>query len=142
MPHPTRIFKTPDDLLKAWEEHKTDLIEQSKKWQKVQYVGRDGEKVTDYPKMPLTLAGFKVYCYDHHGTVGQYFKNQDDDYNDFLPICTRIRDEIRADQIAGGLLGFYNPSITQRLNGLADKKQTEHSGSLNIPQVPDIGNRE
>jgi len=140
-PHPTRIFKTPEDLLKAWTDYKTSLIEEGKKWKKVQYVGRDGEKVTDYPKMPLTLAGFKVYCYDNHGNVGQYFKNQDDDYTDFLPICSRIRDEIRADQIAGGLLGFYNPSITQRLNNLTDKKEVDVKGGLNIPNVPDIGER-
>jgi hypothetical protein len=37
--------------------------------------------------------------------------------------------------------GFFNPSITQRLNGLIDKKETEVKGGLNIPPVPDIGNR-
>jgi hypothetical protein len=32
------------------------------------------------------------------------------------------------------MVGQYNPSITQRLNGLADKKQLEHKG-LNIQIV-------
>ena len=44
-------------------------------------------------------------------------------YDDFVAICSRIRLEIRQDQITGGLMGEYNPSITQRLNGL--KEQTE-----------------
>ena len=34
-----------------------------------------------------------------------------------------IREVIRRDQIEGGMVGQYNPSITQRLNGL--KEQTE-----------------
>lgn len=130
MAHPTRIFKTPEELLQAWEDYKQSLEEDAKKWKKVQYVGRDGDRVTDYPKIPLTLEGFKVYCYDHHGCVSQYFKNQDNNYTDFLPICSRIKNEIRADQIAGGLLGFYNPSITQRLNGL--KEQTDNTTNHNV----------
>ena len=40
--HPTRIFKTPDDLKEAWDKFKVDLKEQSKEWVKYQYVGRDG----------------------------------------------------------------------------------------------------
>ena len=32
-------------------------------------------------------------------------------------------DEIRQDQIEGGMSGIYNPSITQRLNGLTDKSE-------------------
>jgi len=139
--HPTRIFKSPEELREAWNKYKDQLIEDSNKWEKIQYVGKDGNRVTDYPKVPLTLAGFEVYCYNNYGCVEQYFKNQGDLYNDFVPICSHIRKEIRADQIAGGLLGFYNPSITQRLNGLTDKKEVDHKGGINIPSVPDIGDR-
>lgn len=83
MPHPTRIFKTPDELLKAWEEYKLSLEKEAKKWKKIQYVGKDGEKVTDYPKIPLTYEGFKVYCYDNHGTVHHYFDNKENYYTEF-----------------------------------------------------------
>lgn len=142
-PHPSRIFKTPDDLIQAWTDYKESLKGESKKWEKVQYVGKDGYRQTDYPKIPLTLEGFKVYCYDNHGNVGQYFKNQDDNFTEFIPICSRIRNEIRADQIAGGLLGFYNPSITQRLNNL--KEQTDNTTNhnvnlLNIDPLSDTAN--
>ena len=123
--HPTRIFKTPDELLKAWEEYKASLIEEAKKWPRVQYVGKDGNKETDYPKLPLTLEGFNVWSFKNHGLVKQYFLNQDGLYNDFITICSHIREEIRHDQITGGMLGEYNPSITQRLNGLTEKTQTE-----------------
>lgn len=108
-------------MLQTWEEYKQSLTNESKKWGKVQYVGKDGIKVIDYPKLPLTLEGFYVYCYNNlKKNVKQYFLNQDNYYDDFIAICSRIKDEIRNDQIVGGLLGMYNPSITQRLNGISD----------------------
>lgn len=123
MAHPTRIFKTPEDLEKAFIDYKDNLKDQSNEWLKVQYVGKEGSRVTDGQKVPMTLEGFERYCYENYGCVEQYFKNQDGYYEDFIPICSRIKKEIREDQIIGGLLGFYNPSITQRLNGLVDKSE-------------------
>lgn len=129
--HPTRIFKKEEDLIKTWNDYKSDLKERAKQWEKIQYVGKDGLKKTDYPKLPLTFEGFKRYCYDIGiGCIDHYFKNSDGYYNDFRHICSRIKNEIREDQINGGLLGFYNPSITQRLNNL--KEQTETNTTTNI----------
>lgn len=130
--HPTRIFKTPKELEKAWNKYKEHLKVESIKWEKIQYVGKDGDRKIDYPKLPLTLDGFEVWAYEHYGVIGQYFKNTNDLYTDFIPLCSRIRTECRADQITGGLLGFYNPSITQRLNGLTDKKEIEGNQNVNI----------
>ena len=130
--HPTRIFKTPEDLEKAWNHYKDSLKEESKKWEKIQYVGKDGNKKTDFPKMPLTMAGFDVFCYDNYGTVHHYFENKEGYYAEFGGICLRIKNEIRADQINGGLLGFYNPSITQRLNGLADKRENKDTSEPRV----------
>lgn len=120
--HPTRIFKTPEALHKAWEDYKEDTKEQSHEWLKVQYVGKEGERVTDAQKIPYTLEGFERFCYSRFGNVGQYFDNKDGYYNDFVAVCSRIRNEIRENQIIGGMLGFFNPSITQRLNNLIDRK--------------------
>ena len=119
--HPTRIFKEPEAMQIAWDEYLADLKKQSNEWLKIQYVGKDGNRKEDGVKVPKTLEGFKRFCYKKYGEIGQYFKNQDNIYNNFIPICSRIREEIREDQILGGLLGFYNPSITQRLNGLIEK---------------------
>lgn len=125
MAHPTRIFHEPEEMQKAWEEYKLDLANESKKWIKVQYVGKDGDRVEDNPKVPYTLEGFEIFCRYNYGEVGQYFDNKDKYYTNFVAICRAIRKEIRQDQITGGMLGFYNPSITQRLNGLSENvKQT------------------
>lgn len=139
--HPTRIFKTPEELKIVWEEYKESLKKEALEWVKIQYVGKEGQRVEDPFKLPYTLEGFNVYCYKNYGLVKQYFNNQDGLYDDFITICSHIREEIRANQITGGLLGMYNPSITQRLNGLVDKKENNIKGSLNIPNIPDIGNR-
>ena len=123
MAHPTRIFHEAKEMQEAWTKYKENLKVEGQKWQKVQYVGKDGERKTDDCKVPLTLEGFKRYCRDNYGEVQQYFDNQESNYNNFLAICSRIREEIREDQVIGGMLGFYNPSITQRLNGLVDKSE-------------------
>jgi hypothetical protein len=132
--HPTRTFKHPDELAEAWSRYKDHLKEAAKDWPVVQYVGRDGERVEDYPKLPLTMEGFNVWCFENGGMVKQYFLNKDGLYDDFVTICSHIREEIRADQITGGLLGKYNPSITQRLNGLTDKQ--EHQIHVEQPLFP------
>jgi hypothetical protein len=119
--HPTRIFKHPDELEKAWEAYKVDLKAQSMEWPKVQYVGKDGERVEDYPKLPQTMEGFERFCYKNYGCVNQYFDNKDGYYDEFVTICTRVRREIRENQILGGMIGMFNPSITQRLNGLKEQ---------------------
>jgi hypothetical protein len=142
MAHPSRIFKTPEALEKAFEEYKVNQLKKAEKWLRIQYVGKDGARKTDAQKLPLIMDGFEIFCYKKYGVIEQYFKNQDNYYTDFIPICSRIKKEIREDQITGGMLGFYNASITQRLNGLVDKKETKIKASINIPKLPDIGTRE
>lgn len=122
--HPTRIFKNPEELEKAWISYKEFLKDEAYNWLKIQYVGKEAERVTDTYKLPYTMDGFEVYCYKNYGCVNQYFDNKDKLYNDFVTICSYIKKEIRENQITGGLLGIYNPSITQRLNSLVDKQET------------------
>ncbi len=123
-PHPTRIFKTPEELEKAWLEYKEHVKLESLKWVKVHYVGKDGERVEEPQKVPYTMEGFEIFCYDNYGTVKHYFDNKQGYYEAFGAICSHIKQQIRQDQITGGLLGFYNPSITQRLNGLKESTET------------------
>lgn len=119
--HPTRIFRSSDELELAWQAYKDHLIEEAHKWPKVQYVGKEGERVEDYPRLPYTFDGFCVFCYKNYGTVHQYFDNPNGVYDEFMGICSHIKQEIRENQITGGLLNTYNASITQRLNNLVEK---------------------
>jgi hypothetical protein len=48
---------------------------------------------------------------------------------------------IRQDQIEGGMVGQYNPSITQRLNGLTEKTDVTTGGDkINEIKVTIVGN--
>ena len=76
----------------------------------------------------LTMEGFENFVADIDGMpmeLGHYFSNLNDAYTEYLPICMRIRRNIRQDQIEGGMAGIYNPSITQRLNGLNETTKQE-----------------
>lgn len=140
--HPTRIFKQPEELANAFEEYKENLKEQANEWLKVDYVGKDGKRVTEAQKVPMTLEGFKRFCRTNYGEAGQYFDNKDGYFDDFVVICLHIREEIRENQVIGGLLGFFNPSITQRLNGLTDKTETKQEINLTGVEVSIKRNRE
>lgn len=91
------------------------------------HVGKDGREVLKPHQRPLTLEGFSAWLFekDVTGSVHDYFKNTTGAYDAYSPICRVIREIIRTDQIEGGMAGIYNPSITQRLNGL--KEQSEHT---------------
>jgi hypothetical protein len=102
---------------------------------------RSGDMIAEPLECPLTLEGFEIYVLNKFGFhVEQYFKNQDKLYQDFIPICTHIRKEIRRDQIEGGMVGQYNASITQRLNGLTEK--VESTIITEQPLFPETNNED
>jgi len=127
--HPTRIFRTPDELELAWEQYKEYLKKEALEWTKIQYVGKEGQRMEDPLKLPYTMEGFNVFCYKNYGVVREYFLNREGYYDDFTTICSHIKEEIRSNQITGGMLGMYNPSITQRLNNLSDNTDITSGGS-------------
>lgn len=127
--HPTRIFQTPDDLLKAWEEYKELKKVEAEKWLKVQYVGKDGQRVADKPSvMPLTLKGFYAFCYNNYGYVQNYFENTQGYYDDFKGIVTHINNERDDNLETGGLLNMFNPNLTARITGLTDRQDLTSGG--------------
>jgi hypothetical protein len=89
------------------------------------YVGKDGDEVYRKKEKPLTMEGFECWLYEKGiiSDLSHYFSNKDNRYSEFVAICSHIRKRIRQDQISGGMAGLYNPSITQRLNGLTDKSE-------------------
>lgn len=133
--HPTRIFKTPEELKQAWDEYKAERDAEAKKWAKVQYVGKDGNRVEDYPPMPYDLDGFvSWYHAKYKHFIHQYFKNTESYEPEFLPIVTHILAERNNNIKTGTLLGFYNSSMGNRIVGLTEKTDntTNVTGSINI----------
>jgi hypothetical protein len=124
-PKGTKYIETPEKMWELFEAYRKEV--KSNPRIVYEFHGRDGEERQKPLERPLTMEGFENYCYDVIGCVEQYFKNQDNLYNDYIPICSRIRKFIREDQIEGGMVGQYNPSITQRLNGLTEKTENKNT---------------
>ena len=95
--------------------------------------------VSEFHTPPLTMEGFENYCFQHASTIDHYFRNETGTYDVYRPICSHIKKLIRQDQIEGGMVGQYNPSITQRLNGLTEKTDVTTGGDkLNQPITVNI----
>ena len=134
-PFGTKNIETPEILWEYFEAYRNKVKSNPRK--KHVFVGKDGKSEYELLEVPLTLEGFECYCYDNDiiSDLGHYFSNHQQRYSDFVTICSRIRKTIKDDQIQGGLVGQYNASITQRLNGLTEKVQTDTN--ININKLPD-----
>jgi len=117
-----KYIETPEKLFELFQKYK-----ESRKPREIQKATPKGV-VSEFHMPPLTMEGFENFCEENIGCVHQYFVNQDNAYTDYLNICSRIKRLIRQDQIEGGMIGQYNPSITQRLNGLTEKQDVTTNG--------------
>ena len=128
-----RNLNSPEQLYELFIRYKQDVKANPRI--KSVFGGKEFEERAEPLERPLTMEGFEVFCWDIVGQVEQYFKNIEKRYEEFIPICSRIRKEIREDQITGGMVGQYNASITQRLNNL--KEQIEQT-NIEQPLFPDV----
>ena len=118
-----KYIESPEKLWEHFQAYKADI--KSRPFKVKDWVGKDGDQIEREKERPLTIEGFENYCFEHNiiSDLGKYFANSDNAYSEFRTICSRIRQVIRQDQIEGGMAGMYNPSITQRLNGLTEKSE-------------------
>lgn len=128
-----RNLESPEQLYQLFLKYKQEVKANPRI--KSVFGGKEFEERAEPLERPLTMEGFEIFCWDQVGEVEQYFKNIDKRYSEYIPICSRIRKEIRDDQITGGMVGQYNPSITQRLNNL--KEQVEQT-IIEQPLFPDV----
>lgn len=120
-----KYIETPDKLWEYFELYKKDT--KSRPFLVKDWVGKDAVDVYREKERPLTIEGFECWLADQNiiDNLSNYFANSDNRYSDYSTICSRVKKAVRQDQIEGGMAGMYNPSITQRLNGLVEKTQTE-----------------
>jgi len=120
-----KYIETPEKLWEYFQEYKKET--KSKPFLIKDWVGKDAFNVQREKERPLTIEGLECWLFDKDiiGDLSHYFANTDNKYSDYLTICHAIKKAVRQDQIEGGMAGMYNPSITQRLNGLVEKTQTE-----------------
>jgi len=122
-----KLIETPELLWEYFKEYKKET--KSKPYIIKDWVGKDSNEVYREKERPLTMEGFECYLFDQEiiSDLGDYFSNKNNNYENYSTICLRVKKAIRQDQIEGGMAGVYNPSITQRLNSLVEKVQTDVS---------------
>lgn len=118
-----KYIETPEILLDFFNEYKKEV--KSNPRTKHVFVGKDAVSEREELERPLTMDGFEIYCFEkgYINDLGDYFSNKNDKYSEYSTICSHIKKNIRKDQIEGGMVGQYNASITQRLNGLAEQSE-------------------
>lgn len=124
-----KYIESPEKLWEYFTEYKEWV--KSNPIKKMVFVGKDGLKDFEERERPLTIDGFECYLSDKDviGDLSHYFANTNNKYSEFLTICSRIRKNVRNDQIEGGMTNIYNPSITQRLNGLVEKTDNKNENT-------------
>lgn len=125
-------IESPEILWELFEEYRS--LTKNRPILVQDFVGKDGNEVDRKRERPLTFEGFENHC-AAKGVIqdlGHYFANTGGAYEMFRTICSRIKREIRQDQIEGGMAGIYNPSITQRLNNLVEKVQEDGNKNITV----------
>ena len=120
-----KYIKTPEILWEMFEAYKDKTQSNPRLIDKAL---QSGKVVQEALRVPLTLEGFEVWGYEQGVTLEHYFRNTNNAYDEYCTICQRIKKSIRQDQIEGGMVGQYNPSITQRLNNLTEKTDVTTNG--------------
>lgn len=125
-----KYIETPEKMWELFIGYKKDVEDNPLK--RKDWVGKDANTVQREFTRALTMEGFECYVMDHteitYPDLTEYFEGNNPSYKDYFPICSRVKREIRRDQIEKGLAGMINPSITQRLNALVDKKESTIKG--------------
>jgi hypothetical protein len=73
------------------------------------------------------------------GDLNRYFFNRDNEFSEYATIITRIKEEIRQDQIEGSMVGQYNSNLTARLQGLVDKQEVDNKSEPRVFQIVNKG---
>lgn len=134
-PGKKKYIESPEKLWELFLKYKDNT--KSNPFLEHDFVGKDGDSVERRKQRCLTMVGFECFVLDHtnltYPDLTNYFEGKGS-YAPFLPICSRVKAEIKKDQIEGGMAGIYNASITQRLNGLTEKVEQTN---IEQPLLPD-----
>lgn len=135
-----KAIKDPQILWDLFVRYKEDA--KANPFVRVDYVGKDGTPVDRKIERPLLIEGFACFVADNvdginFPDIDRYLHDnkKGSTFSEFVTIAARIRFEIRQDQIAGGMAGVYNSSLTAKLNHLVDRQETKTVTSVQILNI-------
>ena len=121
-----KYIETPEKFEEIWEIYKKKVKDNPR--YSYSLSNKTGEIVAIPLELPISVDGFEVWAKKEYGDIHNYFDNTGDRYSEYKAICSHIRKECKVDHITGGMVGQYNPSITQRLHGLTEKSDITTNG--------------
>jgi hypothetical protein len=130
-----KYIETPERMWELFLEYAKETKSRTRPIQKATARGVLIEEHTP----PLTIEGFKNYCARTVGDLNRYFFNRDNEFAEYATIVTRIKEEIRQDQIEGSMVGQYNSNLTARLQGLVDKQEVDNKSEPRVFQIVNKG---
>lgn len=94
------------------------------------YNTKNGIELIETPVMRvMSIGAFSVFA----GITYQTFLNYERDESGlYFEVCKKIRDVVENHQFEGASANLLNASIIARKLGLADKKETSHSGEVSV----------
>jgi hypothetical protein len=118
-----KYIETPEKL---WELF-TEFVEHEKNnpMHKVEYVGKDGERVNTELQVPIIFEAFECWLADKGiiSDLGHYAANTNGAYDEYCTIITRIRNNCFAQNFKGASVGLFNSNLIARKLGLSDKQE-------------------
>lgn len=120
-----KYIESPEKLWELFEEYVKH--EANNPLYKVDYVGRDGERVLTPLQVPITFEGFECYLADRKivQDLGKYSANTDNAYTEFVTIIARIRKNCFTQNFKGASVGLFNSNLIARKLGLMDQQRIE-----------------
>ena len=94
---------------------------------RVDYVGKDGDKVNTPLQVPITFEGFECWLADEGiiEQLGDYSSNKGGAYDSYSAIITRIRQNCFAQNFKGAAVGLFNANIIAKKLGLIEKSEVK-----------------
>lgn len=128
-----KYIETPEKLWELFTEYVEH--ERDNPMYKVDYVGRDGNKVLTPLQTPITFEGFECWLADKgviKAGLGDYQSNKDGRYSEYATIITRITNNCFVQNFKGAAVGLFNPNLIAKKLGLIDKTENTHKHEVEI----------
>ena len=130
-----KLFETPEILMEACIEYleATD----KRKWNQIDFRGKDAKEVTVPIDTPYTLTGLFVYLNIDEKTWRNYKERED-----FIRVITHVEQIITTQKVEGALVGVYSNNLVARLEGLKEQSESKHTIEGKTPIFGDAGIKE
>lgn len=114
-----RTFENPSDLMTAFEQYRDFTKANPKLIQKLAYT----KVVSIEHELPLTLQGFEAFV---GADLSRYLSaTKGTNYEHYAITARNIKTQVKADQLQGAIVGYFNSNIVSRLSGLHSKVEAE-----------------